>query len=107
LGLCRDLKDPTPCGFKGGAAWTHPYNRNRGIYDRDHQGCFANYIDPDHFDLLFAFGYHKDGFMPLAGGWAKQPAKYVQAMRLISSEVNRIEEDQMKEREAKAKRRSG
>jgi len=56
-----------------------------------------------HFEYLHLYGFYKDGFLPFEGALADQDAKYVQAMRVISSEVNRIEAEKMKERERKAK----
>jgi len=65
--------------------------------------CRANLINPDHIKYLQLYALFKDGFLLEAGGVMHQPAIYIQAMRIIDSEVNKIHE---REREA-AKKKGG
>jgi len=98
------LKDPTPCGFEGNSEkWVHPYERNRGDFREQHTACYANYINPDHFNYIAEYGRYDKGYLLKAGGTIDQPPKYLQAMQLISSEVNRIEKERMDAEKAKSK----
>ena len=44
-------------------------------------------------EYLNAFFFFGKGYLPNAGGWLDQPAKFVQAMVVIEREVARVREE--------------
>ena len=127
-GNCLHIKSPLPCGteFHTGHAtiitfpndhdpkpWTlvtgevvEPRTFADGKTTSEYriQHCRADLIDPRHFQYLQLYAIYKDGFLPYEGGIARQDAKYVQAMRVISAEVNRIERKKLDEQKEKTRR---
>lgn len=47
-------------------------------------------------EYVTAFLMFKSGFLPNAGGWMDQPAKFVDAVNLIDSQIAKIKEEKRK-----------
>ncbi len=58
-----------------------------------HRTCPANIAETDLIPILNLYSAYQDGFLWAAGGISSQPAAYVQAIQLISSEVAKIEKE--------------
>jgi len=63
--------------------------------------CSANLIQSDHYLYLQLYALYKDGFLLHEGGISDQPARYIQAMRIIDSEVNRVQRREMEKKQKK------
>jgi len=50
---------------------------------------------------LQLYAFYKDGFLPYPGGIFQQDANYVQAMRIIAGEINRIDEEKLENEKKK------
>jgi len=61
------------------------------IGDDFYQRCPIKLITEDTNEYLFAYQFYKEGFLPNGKGWANESMKFIQAMKIISSEVNKNE----------------
>lgn len=91
-GWCSHPCDPTPCGSELSIAQIFSYGPKWNQRKIELKTCPANIVQQEHFQYLQLYAMYKDGFLPIGGGIAEQSAKYVQAMRVIASEVNAIDQ---------------
>ena len=40
-----------------------------------------------------AYLYYKDGYLPAAGGWMDQSAKFIEAMEIIETEIENVKKE--------------
>ena len=45
---------------------------------------------------LEAYNFYKNGYLPYSGGWLNQPAKFMNALHVIETEMNRIQDKESK-----------
>jgi hypothetical protein len=61
--------------------------------DWEFQRCPRKIISGVSLEYLTAYFFFGKGFLPNAGGWLDQPAKFVQAMIVVEREVARVREE--------------
>jgi hypothetical protein len=55
--------------------------------------CPRSLVTTKSIEYLNAYIYFKQGFLPNPGGWLDQPLKFIQAMRIIETEVMKLKEE--------------
>jgi len=63
------------------------------IGDEEFSRCPRSLITIKSIKYLNAYIFFEKGFLPNPGGWLDQPLKFIQAMRVIASEVIKIKEE--------------
>jgi len=58
--------------------------------------CPLRLITQQSADYLEAYSFFNSGYLPNEGGWMGQSVKFIKAMRIIQSEVIRVQENRMK-----------
>lgn len=64
------------------------------LYDWEFQRCPLKLITSQSIDYLKAYGFYNKGYLPNAGTWMDQPAKFIEAMGIIEREVTAIQESE-------------
>lgn len=59
--------------------------------------CLLPMLTPASYLWLRLHRHYKANYLPLAGGILQQPAKYIEAMEVLSSTFSQIERDQMEQ----------
>ena len=54
-------------------------------------------VTKQSFAYLRAYMFYQDGFLPNAGGWCDQPAKFIEAIEIIEAEMIKLKNDKEKE----------
>lgn len=73
------------------------------IGDHVFQRCPVKEITVDISQYIRAYNFYKDGHLPNAGGWLDQPAKFIDVIELISSEMNAIMQKHMENMKRKGR----
>ena len=60
--------------------------------NEEFKGCPVKRITSRSWEYLRAYIFYNRGFLPNAGGWKDQPAKFVRAMEIIEFELIKIKE---------------
>lgn len=69
------------------------------------QRCPLKSIDPSIYEYIRAYNRFEAGFLPNAGGWLEQPAKFNDVIDIIGQELALIAKEKQEELEKKAKQR--
>jgi hypothetical protein len=64
------------------------------IEDWEFQRCPLKIINQQSKEYLKAYQFFDKGYLPNPGSWLEQPAKFIDAMRVISREVQEIEKEE-------------
>lgn len=73
--------------------WIDPFNPEESF-----QRCPRTVVTPESYEYLDAYFFFKEAHkFPHAGGCGDQPAKYIQTIKIIASEIQRIRQEGAKQ----------
>ncbi len=80
----------TPCEFEipGQEIWK--------FQGKQYQGCPFKQVTNLSANFLRAYNFYKSGFLPNAGSWLEQSAKFIEAVEAIENELEEIKEEQLR-----------
>lgn len=58
--------------------------------------CPVTLVTPESVEYIRAYNFFQKGYLPNPGGWMDQPAKLIEAIELIETQVQRIDEEEIK-----------
>lgn len=61
------------------------------------KGCPVKKVTGQSWEYLRAYIFYSRGFLPNAGGWKDQPAKFIRAMEIIEIELIKIKDKEGKD----------
>jgi len=86
---CNDiLQRERGCNEKG----ILPFNLDGKLVYR----CPLKQVDSVSWEYIKAYGLYSKNILPHGKGWLVESQKYLDAMAVVSSEVNRMEQDKVK-----------
>lgn len=64
------------------------------VDDWTFQRCPLKLITLESIEYLKAYQLFDKGYLPNAGGWVEQPAKFLDAMVIISAEIQKVKDEE-------------
>lgn len=61
--------------------------------------CPLKEVTPEGLEYFEAYKFYKNGVLPMAGGWLDQAQSFIEAVRVIETEVGKIERLKNKEQQ--------
>ena len=58
--------------------------------------CPLKLVTATSWEYIKAYRFYKDGFLPNGAGWANESEKFLDAMAVISNEVDKAEQEKLK-----------
>ena len=58
-----------------------------------YKGCPFKITTTYSFNMLRAYMFYKNGYLPNQGGWLDQPAKFIDAVIVLDNEFNKSQEN--------------
>jgi len=88
---CRACSDPEK--IERGCEKDSPIQGAWKLGDWEFERCPLKIVTRESLDYVRAYIFFQNGYLPHAGGWTDQSAKFIDAVEIIENEISKIREE--------------